>query len=133
MEDRLVGTSVRAEWAYSDAAIDAVERVNFNEIHKVIEDEMIKTFAGPADTGAYSGSVQQTLYEMGRNSLTKVREIENVRLEMPNIHNLPFDLTKYGYPKDGPEGPTIFYPIDEPHGMIQAVVERSSMRNRSRL
>ena len=133
VEDRLVGTSIRAEWTYSDAAIAALDMVDFDGIHNIIEEEMVNTFAGPADTGVYSGSVQQTLYEMGRNSLGKVIEIESVRLEMPNIHNIPFDLTKYGYPQDGPEGPTIFFPIDEPHGMIQAVVERSSVVQRSRL
>ena len=132
VEDRLVGTSVRAEWTFTEAAVAAIGTSDFDEIRDVIEVEMVNTFAGPADTGVYSGSVQQTLYEMGRNSLMKVREIDSVHIEMPNIHNIPFDLTRYGYPKDGPEGPTIFFPIDEPHGMIQATVERSSI-SRSRL
>jgi urate oxidase len=134
VKDRLVGTSVCAEWTYSDAAVASYKSTNFGGILAGVEEEMVNTFAGPADTGVYSGSVQQTLYEMGRNSLLKNREISSVHIQMPNIHNIPFDVTRFGYPKDGPEGPTIFFPIDEPHGMIQATVERASMaRGRSRL
>jgi hypothetical protein len=39
---------------------------------------------------------------------------------MPNIHNLAFPLEKYGMKNaDHTGNPTIFYPIDEPHGMIK--------------
>lgn len=39
---------------------------------------------------------------------------------MPNIHNLAFPLDKYGLKNaDHTGNPTIFYPIDEPHGMIK--------------
>jgi hypothetical protein len=39
---------------------------------------------------------------------------------MPNIHNLAFPLEKYGLKNQDHTGnPTIFYPIDEPHGMIK--------------
>ena len=39
---------------------------------------------------------------------------------MPNIHNLPFPLERYGMKNaDHTGNPTIFYPIDEPHGMIK--------------
>lgn len=43
----------------------------------------------------------------------------------PNIHNIPFDLSKFRMEnKDHTGKPDIFYPIDEPHGMISAIVER---------
>jgi rRNA processing protein Gar1 len=39
---------------------------------------------------------------------------------MPNIHNIAFPLEKYGITnKDHTGNPDIFYPIDEPHGMIK--------------
>lgn len=39
---------------------------------------------------------------------------------MPNIHNIAFPLDKYGLTnKDYTGSPTIFFPIDEPHGMIK--------------
>jgi hypothetical protein len=41
---------------------------------------------------------------------------------MPNIHNLPFPLEKYGLKNaDHTGNPNIFYPIDEPHGMIKVL------------
>jgi hypothetical protein len=43
----------------------------------------------------------------------------------PNIHNIPVDLSKFRIEnKDHTGKPDIFLPTDEPHGMIQAVVER---------
>lgn len=42
---------------------------------------------------------------------------------MPNIHNISFPIEKYGLTnKDHTGNPTIFYPIDEPHGMIKVSV-----------
>jgi len=39
---------------------------------------------------------------------------------MPNIHNIPFPLENYGIKSADATGvPDIFYPIDEPHGMIK--------------
>ena len=45
---------------------------------------------------------------------------------MPNIHNIPFPLENYGLKnKDHTGGPHIFFPIDEPHGMIKAELTRT--------
>jgi len=125
VDDRLLGTSISAEWTFADSAV-AATGTDFNQVATAVEKELINTFAGPADVGVYSSSVQQTLYDMGKSAVLKVQAISNIRLEMPNIHNIPFNLEPYGFPKEaGP--PTIFFPIDEPHGMIAAVVERSSL------
>ena len=44
---------------------------------------------------------------------------------MPNIHNLPFALDPHGLDnRDRTGQPFIFFPIDEPHGSIQAEVLR---------
>jgi urate oxidase len=125
VEDRLVGTSVTAEWEYSNHAISN-PGYDFKSVHKVVKEVMTNTFAGPADKGTYSNSVQQTMYEMGVATLKAVPAINYVTMEMPNIHNIPFDLTRYGYPADPPGiSPTIFFPIDEPHGIIRATIDRS--------
>ena len=43
---------------------------------------------------------------------------------MPNIHNLPFPLENYGIENKDHSGlPDIFYPIDEPHGMIKVLYD----------
>lgn len=39
------------------------------QIAKNVEDTLVRTFVGPADTGIYSKSVQQTLYKMGESVL----------------------------------------------------------------
>lgn len=81
---------------------------------------MIQTFTGPADKGVYSPSVQETLYLMAAAAIKAAGAVEEVTLYMPNIHNLPFPLETYGLKnKDHTGYPTIFYPIDEPHGMIK--------------
>ena len=70
--------------------------------------------------GVYSASVQQTLYEMAAAALRVAPTVDKVTLMMPNIHNIPFPLENYGQSnKDHTGSPTIFFPIDEPHGMIK--------------
>lgn len=133
VDDRILGTSVTAEWTYNDVDV-AATGTDFNLVSCAIEKELINTFAGPSDVGVYSASVQQTLYDMGKSAIHKVPAISSITLEMPNIHNIPFNLEPYGFPKDK-GSPTIFFPIDEPHGMIRATIERpkSSSAARSRL
>ena len=80
----------------------------------------MQAFAGPSDKGVYSASVQQTLYDMGKAVIEKEPLLDQIVLEMPNIHNIPFPLENYGLKnKDHSGSPTIFFPIDEPHGMIK--------------
>lgn len=123
--DRLLGTSVDAEWSFSDAAI-ARGNLDFNKIATNVENAMIHVFAGPSDKGVYSKSVQQTLYQMAGAALKAEGALSEITLEMPNIHNLPFPLERYGMKNaDHTGNPTIFYPIDEPHGMIKATVSRT--------
>jgi urate oxidase len=126
VEDRLVGTSADAEWVYSS---DMVRRggMNFNQIYADIEAALIRSFTGPADKGVYSASVQQTLYQMATAALLATGSIDEITLMMPNIHNIPFNLEQYGLKnKDHTGNPSIFFPIDEPHGMIKATVKRNS-------
>lgn len=122
---RLLGTSVDCEWAYSPTWV-ASGRVNYAKVFSSLQDTLVNTFAGPADKGVYSPSVQETLYKMASDALAKESAIEHVTLQMPNIHNLAFPLERYGYSnKDHTGKPTIFYPIDEPHGMIKATLSRT--------
>jgi urate oxidase len=65
-------------------------------------------------------SVQHTLFDMGRAALDAAPEIARVTLTMPNLHHLLADLSPFGQ-----ENPNhIFVPIDEPHGYIEAAIER---------
>lgn len=134
VKDRLVGTSVKAEWAYSQDKIKSFTGKDYLNIHKIVEDACINEFSGPADTGIYSNSVQQTLFDMGKAALLRSNHaLEQITLELPNIHNIPFDLTRYGFPADKPGvSPTVFFPIDEPHGMIKATIHADKVQGGGR-
>jgi urate oxidase len=98
--DRLLGTSVRAQWSYFSPALREI---------------LLSVFAGHT-----SKSIQHTLYAMGEAALGNVPEIEDIELTMPNKHCLLVDLSRFG--QDNPN--EIFVPIDEPHGTIEARLRR---------
>jgi len=76
---------------------------------------MLKVFAGHN-----SMSVQHTLFDMGKAALEAAPEIARIHLSMPNLHHLLASLGTFGL-----ENPNhIFVPIDEPHGTIEATIER---------
>ena len=68
--------------------------------------------------------VQHTLYEMGKAALAAVPEISRISFTMPNLHHLLADLTPFGL--DNPNH--IFVPIDEPHGTIEATLQREPVQ-----
>ena len=118
------------EWEYNITLLNL--NTDFNKISDDIQTAIVNTFCGPSDTGIYSASVQKTLYEMGQAALLVHNSISKVILYMPNIHNIPFPLEKYNIsPNDHTGNPDIFYPIDEPHGMIKAEIVRKN--NHSKL
>ena len=107
--DRIFGTSATITWDYADSAPDyAAARAR-------IMAALLRTFAEH-----HSLSVQHTLFDMGKAALDAASEIARVHLTMPNLHHLLADLSPFG--QDNPNH--IFVPIDEPHGYIEATVER---------
>ena len=111
--DRLFGTSMLADWPYTDAAIEA--GIDFNKVRGHLREVMLATFAKHD-----SLSVQQTLYAMGEAALAHTDVIDEMYILMPNKHNLLVDLSRFG--QDNPNH--IFVPTDEPHGTIEATMTR---------
>ena len=107
--DRIFGTSATVAWTYRK------EDTNFCEARARIVGALLRTFAAHD-----SMSVQHTLFDMGKAALDAAPEIADIKLTMPNLHHLLADLTAFG--QDNPNH--IFVPIEEPHGYIEAVVER---------
>jgi urate oxidase len=107
--DRIFGTCAKVTWDYASAKQD------FAKARVKIVASLLKEFAGHD-----SLSVQHTLFDMGKAALSAVPEIERIELTMPNLHHLLADLSPFGL--DNPNH--IFVPIDEPHGYIEATVER---------
>ncbi len=107
--DRILGTRATITWDFAAAVPD------YAHVRERIVASLLKTFAAHN-----SMSVQHTLFDMGSAALDAAPEIARIHLSMPNLHHLLADLSPFG--QDNPNH--IFVPIDEPHGTIEATVER---------
>lgn len=107
--DRLFGTRATATWKYSSPPAD------YAAVRQTAISTLLKVFAEHD-----SLSVQHTLFDIGKAMLAAVPQMQSVTLSMPNLHCLLVDLARFG--QDNPN--QIFIPIDEPHGFIEATIER---------
>jgi len=107
--DRVMATSVTAQWWHSDPVED------WGEAHGAAHRALCDAFAG-----SYSRSLQQTLYEMGGAVLDAVPSAAEVRLSLPNRHHVVVDLGPFGL--DNPN--EVFYASDRPYGLIEGTVRR---------
>lgn len=109
--DRIFGTSASISWDYADVTA----KFDYAKVRARILSTLLKEFAAH-----HSMSVQHTLFDMGKAALQAAPEITRIHLAMPNLHHLLADLSRFG--QDNPNH--IFVPIDEPHGSIEATIER---------
>ena len=107
--DRIFGTRATATWDYATTPSD------YAQARATIVSALLREFAAHR-----SMSVQHTLFDMGKAALEAAPEIARITLAMPNLHHLLADLSPFG--QDNPNH--IFVPIDEPHGSIEATIER---------
>lgn len=113
-EDRILATTVEAEWLYDTPPAD------FRIARETVRSKLIDAFAAK-----YSPSVQATLNEMANAvlALSSDPNVGSIRLELPNQHRLLVNLEPFGL--DNPN--TIFVPMDEPYGKISAEYIRGSV------
>ncbi|MBV9214663.1 MAG: urate oxidase [Acidobacteria bacterium] len=109
VDDRIFATAIKGKWRYMDPS-RASEKL-WADIRQTI----LKVFAGHE-----SLSVQHTLYAMGEAVLDKFEAVAEVSFSLPNIHCIPFDVSKFGVD----DHYAIFVPTDEPHGLIEARLAR---------
>jgi urate oxidase len=107
--DRIFGTCATANWEFAAGSPD------YAQVRAKVIAAILKEFAVH-----HSMSVQHTLFDMGNAALVAAPEIARITLIMPNLHHLLADLSPFG--QDNPNH--IFVPIDEPHGYIEATIER---------
>lgn len=107
--DRLFVTSLNATWTYGDQDVD------FAAVYQSVRTTLLETFAQHD-----SLSVQHTLYAMGQVVLDTIDAVDSIRLEMPNRHHLPIDLTRFGMENHN----EVFVATEEPHGLIKATLSR---------
>jgi urate oxidase len=97
------------KWDYAEGSPD------YSNARTRIVAALLREFAAH-----HSMSVQHTLFDMGKSALAAAPEIARITLIMPNLHHLLADLSPFS--QDNPNH--IFVPIDEPHGYIEATIER---------
>ena len=110
--DRLFVTALTTTWTYVDSEID------FAAMFSSVRTTLLESFAQHD-----SRSVQHTMYAMGQVVLDTIESVESIRLEMPNRHHLPIDLSKFGLPNRN----EVFVATEEPHGLIKATLSRSTL------
>lgn len=114
-DDRVLCTSATVRWRHRDATPPAGS-AGFADSRRAIREALIATFAAHP-----SRSVQHTLFAMGRAALDAADAVDSIRLSLPNRHYHLADLSPFGLGNEN----EIFIPTDEPHGLIEAVVERA--------
>lgn len=107
--ERILGTSATVTWEYISSMPP------FADVRQRVLSALLAEFSAHD-----SKSVQHTLFDMGEAALAAAPEIARITLSMPNLHHLLADLSAFG--QDNPNH--IFVPTDEPHGVIQATIER---------
>lgn len=90
--ERCLSTSVTATWQTATGDLPAHPTRTRDTVLKLLK----ASFFGPPRAGTFSPSVQDALYKMGCAVLTGVPELDEICLDLPNIHFIPFPLDKYG-------------------------------------
>lgn len=108
-EDRIFATNLTAKWNYVDGDLD------FATLRNTIQSTLLSAFANHK-----SLSVQHTLYDMGKQVLDGVEQVQKIDLDMPNKHNLLVNLAPFNLTNDN----EIFVVTDEPYGVIKGTLER---------
>ena len=107
--DRIMATSVTAQWRHTDPDIDWGK--SFDRVLATISD----IFAGH-----YSLALQQTLYAMGEAMIEAQPEIAEVRFSLPNKHHFVIDLSPFGVENNN----EVFHADDRPYGYIEGTILR---------
>jgi urate oxidase len=106
-EDRIVATIVSADWDHDGTPAETA--------WAAIRSTLLRAF-----TDHDSPSVQFTLHRMGTAVLGEHGDVRRIRLVLPNVHHLPFDVARFGLEDRG----EVFQPTTEPYGRIEATLER---------
>ena len=112
--ERLVASSVTATWRHVSPSTTS----SFDASYDAVKAQLVDTFFGNPKSGTYSPSVQKTLYEMGEAVIVSCPGVEWIKLNMPNLHFNPLNPVTSKFDND------VYFPTSEPHGTIEAVVQR---------
>jgi urate oxidase len=108
-DDRLLATSVTADWRYEVVPSDT---------NAAWGAALGALMTGFFDEGSLS--LQHQGWLMAEAVLAAVPEITAITLHLPNQHHLPFDLARFGMTDEG----VVLQPVSEPYGDIALTVAR---------
>jgi urate oxidase len=109
--DRILATVITARWSYRGGPVEY--EAQWHEVRRTI----LEAFGDH-----YSPSVQFTLHRMGKAVLDSSPQVTRISFSLPNRHHLLYDLGRFGLRNEN----EIFHATDEPYGLIEGTVERSS-------
>ncbi|HLS41245.1 MAG TPA: urate oxidase [Ornithinicoccus sp.] len=111
--DRIMATSVTAQWCHADPAAGT----DWDDSFTRVKDALTSTYAA-----AHSLALQHTLWDMGRAALDAAPEVVEVRLSCPNKHHFVVDLAPFGLENDH----EVHHADDRPYGLIEATIARDA-------
>lgn len=89
--DRVLATRVTARWAHARTRTSGDDGFDWDRSYREARRHLLEAFAE-----TYSYSLQQSLYAMANRVLDHRREIDEVRLSLPNSHHFLVDLEALG-------------------------------------
>lgn len=119
-DDRILSTVVSCDWWYS-----CTDNLNFDAAWETVMSVILKTFAGPADKGEFSPSVQNTLYLAEKGALAQIPQIDKIQMTLPNVHYIDVDYTRFPKLEFTGCNNQVYVATDKPSGNIHAAIQRS--------
>lgn len=110
-DDRIMATKATAEWLY-----EVGRTIDFDASFEGIRSTFLEVFAEH-----HSVSVQASIWIIGKAILERHPEVNQITMTMPNLHHWTVDLSPFGIENDR----QIYVATAEPHGLIEATVERN--------
>lgn len=123
---RVMATEIYCEYQYDDSV--NVETAPFTEIAEGIKKMTFEMFAGPADTGVYSASVQQTIHQIGSAVLKRFSTVKSIKFALPNIHFYEVNFNDFRDTGGLTNHGEVFLTFDGAHGQIEAEIVRSKAK-----
>ena len=108
--DRILSTSIDADWLYTE------EDAEFGPLRHAVRQMLLEIFSEHR-----SQSLQHTLYAMGEAVLNNFDNVREIHLALPNRLFHLVDLAPLGMDNPG----SVFLPLEEPYGIIEATLRKS--------
>uniref|UniRef100_A0A7S3NR90 Uricase n=1 Tax=Aureoumbra lagunensis TaxID=44058 RepID=A0A7S3NR90_9STRA len=125
--ERCLASELSAEWHYipnsSWGGLSSKSKpINYAAIRRSVRASLEAALFGPAETGHYSPSLQNTIYDAACLALDAVPAISKIAIDTPNLHYLPANLLKQVGESFSDD---VFIPTNEPSGSIFCCVTRN--------